>query len=77
MKDVSIDELKFSLDGTRNTTATGDTNSAEQFAHKQTEKVLKTIWRLKSSESSAPEHLLLSILRDEDSISSQILSSLT
>ncbi|MFC6224795.1 ATP-dependent Clp protease ATP-binding subunit [Hymenobacter artigasi] len=75
---VSIDELKFSLEqATRNTATQGTSITGSIPLTKQTEKVLKITYleaKIFKSEIIGTEHLLLSILRDEDNISSQILS---
>ena len=76
---VSLDELKFSLEqATRNTASPQGTSITGSIPlTKQTEKVLKITYleaKIFKSEIIGTEHLLLSILRDEDNISSQILS---
>ena len=75
---VAIDELKFSLEqATRNTATQGTSITGSIPLTKQTEKVLKITYleaKIFKSEIIGTEHLLLSILRDEDNISSQILS---
>ena len=75
---VSIEELKYALEqATRNTaTATGTSLTGSIPLTKQTEKVLKITYleaKIFKSEVIGTEHLLLSILRDEDNISSQTL----
>jgi len=75
---VSTDELKFALEqATRNTASQGTSITGSIPLTKQTEKVLKITYleaKIFKSEIIGTEHLLLSILRDEDNISSQILS---
>jgi len=75
---VAMDELKFSLEqATRNTASQGTNITGSIPLTKQTEKVLKITYleaKIFKSEIIGTEHLLLSILRDEDNISSQILS---
>jgi ATP-dependent Clp protease ATP-binding subunit ClpC len=75
---VAMDELKFSLEqATRNTATQGTSITGSIPLTKQTEKVLKITYleaKIFKSEIIGTEHLLLSILRDEDNISSQILS---
>ena len=76
---VATDELKFALEqATRNTaSAQGTSITGSIPLTKQTEKVLKITYleaKIFKSEIIGTEHLLLSILRDEDNISSQILS---
>ena len=75
---VSVDELKFALEkATRNTATQGTSITGSIPLTKQTEKVLKITYleaKIFKSEIIGTEHLLLSILRDEDNISSQILS---
>ncbi|NVO86617.1 ATP-dependent Clp protease ATP-binding subunit [Hymenobacter terrestris] len=75
---VSIDELKYALEqATRNTATQGTSITGSIPLTKQTEKVLKITYleaKIFKSEIIGTEHLLLSILRDEDNISSQILS---
>ena len=76
---VSLDELKFSLEqATRNTASPQGTSITGSIPlTKATEKVLKVTYleaKIFKAEVIGTEHLLLSILRDEDNISSQILS---
>jgi ATP-dependent Clp protease ATP-binding subunit ClpC len=76
---VATEELKFALEqATRNTASTQGTSITGSIPlTKQTEKVLKITYleaKIFKSEIIGTEHLLLSILRDEDNISSQILS---
>ena len=75
---VSVEELKYALEqATRNTATQGTSITGSIPLTKQTEKVLKITYleaKIFKSEIIGTEHLLLSILRDEDNISSQILS---
>ncbi|OON68718.1 ATP-dependent Clp protease ATP-binding subunit [Hymenobacter sp. CRA2] len=75
---VSVEELKYALEqATRNTATQGISITGSIPLTKQTEKVLKITYleaKIFKSEIIGTEHLLLSILRDEDNISSQILS---
>ncbi|GAA4373496.1 ATP-dependent Clp protease ATP-binding subunit [Hymenobacter koreensis] len=75
---VSVEELKYALEQhTRNTATQGISITGSIPLTKQTEKVLKITYleaKIFKSEIIGTEHLLLSILRDEDNISSQILS---
>src|SRR6478672_8546932 len=75
---VSIDELKYSIEqATRNTATPGTSITGSIPLTKQTEKVLKITYleaKIFKSEIIGTEHLLLSILRDEDNISSQTLA---
>ncbi|MBC7447732.1 MAG: ATP-dependent Clp protease ATP-binding subunit, partial [Hymenobacteraceae bacterium] len=75
---VSLDELKYALEqATRNTATPGTSITGSIPLTKQTEKVLKITYleaKIFKSEVIGTEHLLLSILRDEDNISSQTLS---
>ncbi len=75
---VSLDELKYALEqATRNTATPGTSITGSVPLTKQTEKVLKITYleaKIFKSEVIGTEHLLLSILRDEDNISSQTLS---
>ncbi|ARS34327.1 ATP-dependent Clp protease ATP-binding subunit [Pontibacter actiniarum] len=74
---VSIDELKYALEqATRNTASQSSNITGSIPLTKQTEKVLKITYleaKIFKSDIIGTEHLLLSILRDEDNISSQIL----
>ncbi|PRY11624.1 ATP-dependent Clp protease ATP-binding subunit ClpC [Pontibacter ummariensis] len=74
---VSIDELKYALEQATRNTATQSSNITGSIPlTKQTEKVLKITYleaKIFKSDIIGTEHLLLSILRDEDNISSQIL----
>ena len=75
---VSIDELKYALEQATRNTATQSSNITGSIPlTKQTEKVLKITYleaKIFKSDIIGTEHLLLSILRDEDNISSQILA---
>ncbi|GHA76096.1 ATP-dependent Clp protease ATP-binding subunit [Pontibacter akesuensis] len=75
---VSIDELKYALEqATRNTASQSSNITGSIPLTKQTEKVLKITYleaKIFKSDVIGTEHLLLSILRDEDNISSQILA---
>ncbi len=75
---VSIEELKYALEqATRNTATPGTSITGSIPLTKQTEKVLKITYleaKIFKSEIIGTEHLLLSILRDEDNISSQTLA---
>ncbi len=75
---VSIDELKYALEqATRNTASQNSNITGSIPLTKQTEKVLKITYleaKIFKSDIIGTEHLLLSILRDEDNISSQILA---
>ncbi|RZJ56554.1 MAG: ATP-dependent Clp protease ATP-binding subunit, partial [Hymenobacter sp.] len=67
---VATDELKFALEqATRNTATQGTSITGSIPLTKQTEKVLKITYleaKIFKSEIIGTEHLLLSILRDED-----------
>ncbi|MDX5346538.1 MAG: ATP-dependent Clp protease ATP-binding subunit [Hymenobacteraceae bacterium] len=75
---VSTEELKYALEqATRNTANQGSNITGSIPLTKQTEKVLKITYleaKIFKSDIIGTEHLLLSILRDEDNISSQILA---
>lgn len=75
---VSLEELKYALEqATRNTATPGTSITGSIPLTKQTEKVLKITYleaKIFKSEIIGTEHLLLSILRDEDNISSQTLA---
>jgi ATP-dependent Clp protease ATP-binding subunit ClpC len=75
---VSIDELKYALEqATRNTASHTSSITGSIPLTKQTEKVLKITYleaKIFKSDIIGTEHLLLSILRDEDNISSQTLA---
>ena len=75
---VSIEELKYSIEQATRNTASPNTNITGSIPlTKQTEKVLKITYleaKIFKSDIIGTEHLLLSILRDEDNISSQTLA---
>jgi ATP-dependent Clp protease ATP-binding subunit ClpC len=75
---VSVDELKYALEqATRNTASHTSSITGSIPLTKQTEKVLKITYleaKIFKSDIIGTEHLLLSILRDEDNISSQTLA---
>jgi ATP-dependent Clp protease ATP-binding subunit ClpC len=75
---TSIEELKYALEqATRNTATQGTSITGSIPLTKQTEKVLKITYleaKIFKSDIIGTEHLLLSILRDEDNICSQTLS---
>jgi ATP-dependent Clp protease ATP-binding subunit ClpC len=75
---VSVEELKYALEqATRNTASQSNSITGSIPLTKQTEKVLKITYleaKIFKSEVIGTEHLLLSILRDEDNICSQILA---
>lgn len=74
---LSLDELKLSLEQATKGTATNNVkNLASIPLTRQSEKVLKITYleaKIFKSELIGTEHLLLSILRDEDNIATQIL----
>jgi ATP-dependent Clp protease ATP-binding subunit ClpC len=75
---VPMEELKYSLEQATKNTASPNTNITGSIPlTKQTEKVLKITYleaKIFKSDIIGTEHLLLSILRDEDNISSQTLA---
>lgn len=75
---TSVEELKYALEqATRNTATQGTSITGSIPLTKQTEKVLKITYleaKIFKSDIIGTEHLLLSILRDEDNICSQTLS---
>ena len=75
---VAIEELKYAVEQATRNTATHSVNISGSIPlTKQTEKVLKITYleaKIFKSEIIGTEHLLLSILRDEDNICSQILA---
>lgn len=75
---VIIDELKSSLEQVSKTSEnTGVKNPTSIPLTKQSEKVLKITYleaRIFKSDTIGTEHLLLSILRDNDSVATQILT---
>ncbi|MFN3404228.1 MAG: ATP-dependent Clp protease ATP-binding subunit [Cytophagaceae bacterium] len=74
---VSLDELRTAIEQATKGTATGNVkNLANIPLTRQSEKVLKITYleaKIFKSELIGTEHLLLSILRDEDNIATQIL----
>jgi ATP-dependent Clp protease ATP-binding subunit ClpC len=74
---VSLDELRLSIEQATKGTATGNVkNLASIPLTRQSEKVLKITYleaKIFKSELIGTEHLLLSILRDQDNIATQIL----
>ncbi len=74
---VSLDELRASVEQATKGTATGNVkNLANIPLTRQSEKVLKITYleaKIFKSQLIGTEHLLLSILRDEDNIATQIL----
>ena len=74
---VSLDELRTSVEQATRGTATGNVkNLANIPLTRQSEKVLKITYleaKIFKSQLIGTEHLLLSILRDEDNIATQIL----
>ncbi len=74
---VSLDELRASIERATKSTATNNVkNLASIPLTRQSEKVLKITYleaKTFKSEIIGTEHLLLSILRDEDNLASQIL----
>jgi ATP-dependent Clp protease ATP-binding subunit ClpC len=74
---ISLDELRLAVEQAVKGTATGNVkNLANIPLTRQSEKVLKITYleaKIFKSELIGTEHLLLSILRDEDNIATQIL----
>src|SRR5210317_733554 len=74
---VSLDELRSSVEqATKGTTISNVKNLANIPLTRQSEKVLKITYleaKIFKSQLIGTEHLLLSILRDEDNIATQIL----
>src|SRR5210317_473625 len=74
---VSLDELRLSIEqSTKGTAISNVKNLANIPLTRQTEKVLKITYleaKIFKSQLIGTEHLLLSILRDEDNIATQIL----
>ena len=74
---VSLEELRLAVEQATKGTATGNVkNLANIPLTRQSEKVLKITYleaKIFKSELIGTEHLLLSILRDEDNIATQIL----
>ncbi len=75
---VSMDELRVAIERATKSTATGNAKDFNTIPlTKQGEKVLKITYleaRISKSEIIGTEHLLLSILRDDDCIATQILN---
>ncbi|MDX2304449.1 MAG: ATP-dependent Clp protease ATP-binding subunit [Microscillaceae bacterium] len=75
---LSLDELRSSIEQATRGTATGNVkNLANIPLTRQSEKVLKITYleaKIFKSQLIGTEHLLLSILRDEDNIATQILN---
>ncbi|MCS6795215.1 MAG: ATP-dependent Clp protease ATP-binding subunit [Raineya sp.] len=75
---VPLDELKYVIEQTIKGTATHDVKSVANISlTKQSEKALKLTYlevRIFKSNVIGTEHLLLSILREEDNLGSQILA---
>lgn len=79
LKNLEIDviRLKKTIEDTIRGTATGVSNLGNIPLTKQAEKALKITYleaKIFKTETIGTEHLLLSILRDEDNIASQVLS---
>lgn len=74
---VSLDELRLSIESAIKGTATGNVKNLTNIPlTRQSEKVLKITYleaKIFKSELIGTEHLLLSILRDEDNVATQIL----
>ncbi|WMJ73402.1 ATP-dependent Clp protease ATP-binding subunit [Cytophagaceae bacterium ABcell3] len=74
---ISLDELRLSVEQATKGTASGNVkNLANIPLTRQSEKVLKITYleaKIFKSELIGTEHLLLSILRDEDNVATQIL----
>lgn len=74
---VSLDELRQSVENAIKGTATGNVKNLTNIPlTRQSEKVLKITYleaKIFKSELIGTEHLLLSILRDEDNVATQIL----
>ena len=75
---VSMDELKVTIERATKSTATGNVKNLSNIPlTKQAEKVLKITYleaRISKSELIGTEHLLLSMLRDNDNLARQILN---
>jgi ATP-dependent Clp protease ATP-binding subunit ClpC len=74
---IAMDELRTSIENAVQGTATGQSNLTNIPLTRQSEKVLKITYleaKIFQSELIGTEHLLLSILRDEDNIATQILA---
>ncbi|HEY1045878.1 MAG TPA: ATP-dependent Clp protease ATP-binding subunit [Bacteroidia bacterium] len=79
LKNLEIDviRLKKAIEDTIRSTATGVSNLGNIPLTKQAEKALKITYleaKIFKTETIGTEHLLLSILRDEDNIASQVLA---
>ncbi|MBX9851432.1 MAG: ATP-dependent Clp protease ATP-binding subunit [Cytophagaceae bacterium] len=74
---LSLDELRLAVENAIKGTATGNVKNLDKIPlTRQSEKVLKITYleaKIFKSELIGTEHLLLSILRDEDNIATQIL----
>ena len=74
---ISLEDLRASVEhNTKNTTSSNLKNVTNIPLTRQTEKVLKITYleaKIFKSKLIGTEHLLLSILRDEDNIATQIL----
>jgi ATP-dependent Clp protease ATP-binding subunit ClpC len=74
---ISLDELRLAVENAIKGTATGNVKNLDKIPlTRQSEKVLKITYleaKIFKSELIGTEHLLLSILRDEDNIATQIL----
>jgi ATP-dependent Clp protease ATP-binding subunit ClpC len=75
---VAMDELRVAIERATKSTATGNVKNLSNIPlTKQAEKVLKITYleaRISKSELIGTEHLLLSILRDNDNLATQILN---
>ena len=75
--EIDVIRLKKTIEDTIKGTATGVSNLGNIPLTKQAEKALKITYleaKIYKTETIGTEHLLLSILRDEDNIASQVLS---
>jgi ATP-dependent Clp protease ATP-binding subunit ClpC len=75
--EIDVIRLKKTIEDTIKGTATGVSNLGNIPLTKQAEKALKITYleaKIFKTETIGTEHLLLSILRDEDNIASQVLS---
>jgi ATP-dependent Clp protease ATP-binding subunit ClpC len=74
---ISLEELRLAVENAIKGTATGNVKNLDKIPlTRQSEKVLKITYleaKIFKSELIGTEHLLLSILRDEDNIATQIL----
>jgi len=75
---IVLDELRVTIERATKSTATGNVKNLSNIPlTKQAEKVLKITYleaRISKSELIGTEHLLLSILRDNDNLATQILN---